>query len=102
MIKRLTILSFEEGSLLTLRALAFIKYDVFSIIDKFILVNPFNPTIVILHSNPAFFLDETKQLILADPVRTQLTNDTRIIIIHTIDNDAGDQKINWLFKNTNG
>lgn len=41
-------------------------------------------------------------MILADPIRTQLTNGTRIIIIHTTDNNAGDRKINWLFKNTNG
>lgn len=50
-IKRLTILSFEEGSLLCLRTLAYMKYDAFSIIDKLILINPFNPTIPILHGN---------------------------------------------------
>ena len=102
LIKKLTILSFEEGSLLTLKSLTIIAYNSFSIINKMILINPFNPNIMICHSNSASFIEEIKISILDDEIRTQLVNGTRIIMINTVNTDLGEGKINWLFSNSNG
>ena len=44
LMKKLTVISFEEGSLLALRALAIVKYEMFEILDTLFLINPFNPT----------------------------------------------------------
>ena len=56
MIKKLTVISFEEGSLLTLRALALAKYELFQIIDMLFLINPFNPVLPIFLGTPYTFI----------------------------------------------
>lgn len=55
-VKKLTILSFEEGSLLTLKSLALVSHSTFSLFHKLILINPLNPSLMICHSTAASFL----------------------------------------------
>ena len=102
LIKRLTVVSFEEGSLLTLKSLSLAAYDTFPILNKLILINPFNPTLMVCHSNSLSLVQEVKETILRDPTRTQLVNSTRIVIINTVNTEMGGGRINWLFPNQAG
>ena len=60
LMKKLTVISFEEGYLLTLRALAIVKYEMFEILDTLFLINPFNPTLPIFIGTPYTFVEDTK------------------------------------------
>lgn len=56
MVQKLTILSFEEGSLLTLKAISILDFGVYPMISKVILINAFSPFLMIYHGNTSSFL----------------------------------------------
>ena len=84
MIRKLTIVSFEEGSLLTLRALSNLNKSAYPMISKVILINAFSPFLMVYHGDSASFLEEIRFSILKDPKHQQLLNQTRIIVIDTV------------------
>lgn len=99
MVDKLTILAFEEGSLLLLRTLASIHHDAFHILHALVLINAFNPMLTIYHSNPKPFLQEIKDLYAADASRLQLLNSTRMIFVNTLDENMGNhQHLNMLLE----
>ena len=101
LIKKVTVLAFEEGSLLALRSLNTVSYRAFFALDKLILINPFNPALMICHSNANSFIEDIKNSILKDEVRTQLVNNTRIVMISTVNTNI-ELGNSWTFLNEEG
>lgn len=66
MIQKLTIISFEEGSLLTYKAISLLDYSVYPFLSKIILINAFSPYLNIYHGNSAAFLEDLKYEVLKD------------------------------------
>ena len=97
-IKKLTILSYEEGALAALLALSESSLDILMKMDKLILINTFSINHELYQNNFKHISKEIRQNIIKEPAKLFIFQNLRIVMINTFKTAfAEDRKIKKLF-----
>ena len=97
-IKKLTILSYEEGALAALLALSESSLDILMKLDKLILINTFSINHELYQNNFKHISKEIRQNIIKEPAKLFIFQNLRIVMINTFKTAfAEDRKIKKLF-----